>query len=64
MPAYGRWRANLGNQQEDRGTDEWDIIAKGTADPFEAAKAAALFGSSEIADHGHRRLPRTNPGAH
>jgi hypothetical protein len=33
----------VGNQQEDRGTGEWNIIAKGTADSFEAAKAAALF---------------------
>ena len=34
---------NLGDLQEERKTGEWDVIAKGTADSFEAAKAAALF---------------------
>jgi hypothetical protein len=40
---YGQWRANLGDQQEDKGTGRCNVIAKGTADSFEAAKAAALF---------------------
>ena len=40
---YRRWRANLGDQQEDGERREWNVIAKGAADSFEAAKAAAPF---------------------
>jgi hypothetical protein len=45
---------------------EWNIIAKGTADSFEAAKAAALF---EVEQHrgdhkgGHEGVVQDRPGS-
>jgi len=44
---------------------EWKVIAKGTADTFEAAKAAALFEAGQDGeDHkGTRRQPTTSRSA-
>src|SRR6516164_6042438 len=44
---------------------EWNIIAKGTADSFEAAKAAALFEAEAASwDHkGHEDVVQDRPGS-
>jgi hypothetical protein len=40
---YGRWRATWEISKKTGERGEWKVIAKGTADSFEAAKAAALL---------------------